>query len=60
MLRPEEIPRSISTDNAVESIDDCQELNWNHEKDLRRADPKHIGLQSELCDEVWSAGKLAG
>ena len=29
------IPRSIYTDNSLEFIQDCEELNWNHERSTK-------------------------
>ena len=42
---PEENPRSTYTDNSLGFIEVCEELSWNHERDLLRADPKRMELQ---------------
>ena len=36
ILRPEETPRSMYTDNTQEVIKPCEELNWTHERSMPR------------------------
>ena len=36
--RPEENPRSIYTDNSLEFIQACEELNWKHERSTQLYD----------------------
>ena len=49
-LRPEENPRSISTDNCLELVKVWEELTWNHER-ATTADPEQMELHIELHDE---------
>ena len=51
ILRPEEHPKSIYTDNSVDFIGACEELNWNGERCTPRRSETH-GIAERVARRV--------